>query len=955
MNTADPLHLYADARFAPRFSTATPISESPVAAPMALPMALPNGRDQRAEIAALFALAAFLVLTAARADARQPASQIPKATSPQAITSSSKASQSGAPRTNAPAQQPAQQQPAQETQKPSVFAPSPILAPPQLTDVPAALATTRASHHAGGNSSAIVVRRSTRATMPDLAPLAVQSSLVPASLFQGPEVQVPRVGAPRVFATQVKSKLIKSTPEKGRTFPQPAAQLTWIPIAPKNTLPARTTLRASVPSVRIIRAAQTREIPLSALPAATNPPRVMPSLPVNELAKIPAMGKVISVDALKLPQVSGPLPRWNPSKIIPVDTIGNTIDKRLAQNGAAPPLRQPARPVTNSDRLSNQLEVSTGTFVVILNNSDLDTVAIADPSVADVAVVSSRAVLVNGKAPGVTSLVIVDRNRIRQYQVRVTPAVGTRPPDVAAAIGLPGIAIRPLRDALVLEGEVENAEEMRRAVEIAGIFSPRVINHLTLRGAPTGEAAVAGQIQAAINLPNVTVTTLGDSILLQGTVENASQRQRAELIAGRLSKNVLNLIETPRLTIEQVRDTLSAMAAQGATPGLSIRQVGDQIILDGTVATQAIIDEAVATSARSGLQVVNRLRLTPALTAEATLLNSITAAINIPGVHASGTAKRIILTGIVPDTNMAVMAAQIARSFAAEVDNMLETPYPILVNVDVSIAEINRNKASALGVAFPGLGAVGGQNVANIGLGASQVTTFGSTFAANLQALVTSGNARILQNPRTTVLSGRTATFQVGGQIPVPTGATATPTGTTVGITFKDFGVLIDIVPVATRGGVVTMRVRTEVSAIDESIPRVAIGNGILIPAFTRRTTVTEVTVAPGGTIALGGLIANTTTKTVRALPVLSKIPFLGSLFTSKQFLNNQSELAIFVTPRVLPNSLLPGQLAPADVYANGNTTNVGTTLGNPGISSFNSGASVTGSGGGASSGGSSQ
>jgi hypothetical protein len=66
--------------------------------------------------------------------------------------------------------------------------------------------------------------------------------------------------------------------------------------------------------------------------------------------------------------------------------------QRLSQNPAARPLRQPTRPVTNSDRLPNQIEVSVGTFVVLLTTSDLDTVAVAEPGIADVAVVNSRSV-----------------------------------------------------------------------------------------------------------------------------------------------------------------------------------------------------------------------------------------------------------------------------------------------------------------------------------------------------------------------------------------------------------------------------------------------------------------------------------------------------------------------------------------------------------------------------------
>ena len=120
--------------------------------------------------------------------------------------------------------------------------------------------------------------------------------------------------------------------------------------------------------------------------------------------------KVIDVPMLSLPPLSTPLPSWMQSATVRVDKIERAPQSsvqnnapRLAQNSAAPPVRNPSAPVTNSDRLPNQIEVAVSTFVVLLTTTDLQTVAVADPAIADVAVVNSRAVLLNGKGAGVTS------------------------------------------------------------------------------------------------------------------------------------------------------------------------------------------------------------------------------------------------------------------------------------------------------------------------------------------------------------------------------------------------------------------------------------------------------------------------------------------------------------------------------------------------------------------------
>jgi pilus assembly protein CpaC len=200
-----------------------------------------------------------------------------------------------------------------------------------------------------------------------------------------------------------------------------------------------------------------------------------------------------------------------------------------------------------------------------------------------------------------------------------------------------------------------------------------------------------------------------------------------------------------------------------------------------------------------------------------------------------------------------------------------------------------------------------------IGLGPKGVI---DPIRVRLDALYTSGAARLLSNPNTTVNTGRLATFQVGGQIPYPAGSTTNGAGTSTTIEFKDFGIIINVMPTANPDGVVTLAIFTEVSQPDFATGVVPPGGGSAIPGFSRRSSTTEVTVPPSGTVALSGLIQNDITRTVSKIPVLSKIPILGSLFQSKRFQKNESELVIFVRPRVLPNPLIDGQTAPSTVSA---------------------------------------
>ena len=719
--------------------------------------------------------------------------------------------------------------------------------------------------------------------------------------------------------------------------------------------------------VRIIRAARTastsQQMRLAMSDGASEKSRVLasdtfaaPDLP--KMANGQPLRKIITVSALKqLPPASAPLPANLRANAISADRFNSRSTARLAQNPGAAPVRQPTKPVTNSDRLSNQIEVSVGTFVVLLTTSDLDTVAVAEPNTADVAVVNSRAVLVNGKAPGVTSLVVVDKYRIRQYQVRVVAAPGTLPRDISAQIGVPGIGVRQVRDAIILDGEAANAAEAKRAVEIAGVYSAKVIDQMTVRDTSAAPNPMAAEIQNAIDLPNVRVRVVGDTTILDGTVETAAQRARAVTLASTMSKNIVNLIELPRLSLEQIQESLRTMGGEtsdGATPStINARMVGDQIILEGNADDPEMSQQAATLAGRSGMEVVNRVRVPLVSDEERSFRRQLEQAIGIPGVRVSGNSKIAILQGIVKDTNEAIRAEQVTRAYAGELQNFLQVQNPIPVDVDVSIVEISLNDARNLGLRLGSVGLtsesrtgattqviappagsppgtpntlitnpgtitrsidnvfregnfVGGNGF--LGLGPTGII---DPFRVALDALYSKGNARLLSNPHAVVNSGRRVTFQAGGQVPIPSLSTVGANGTTTGIEFKDFGVLVDVLPSANADGVVTMRIFTEVSQPDFANAVAPPGGGGPIPGFTRRATVTEVTVPPRGTIAISGLIQNNVTQFVSRIPVLSKIPILGSLFKSKRFQRNETELVIFVRPRVLPNPLIEGQTAP--------------------------------------------
>ncbi len=268
----------------------------------------------------------------------------------------------------------------------------------------------------------------------------------------------------------------------------------------------------------------------------------------------------------------------------------------------------------------------------------------------------------------------------------------------------------------------------------------------------------------------------------------------------------------------------------------------------------------------------------------------------------------IILAGQVAKTSQVEMAGKIAAGFAPKVINLLTAAAVQQVQVDVHVLETSRTSGHDMGVKFGSvhttpngeatftgdvltLGEVGGPPY-----GGQNLLSFGQLdkVAAQLKFLVSSGQGRILADPRLVSVSGGKATFLVGGEVPVPE---AQQYGN-VTISWREYGVKLAVEPRVLEDGRIDLKVSPEVSTLD-------FANGIrvgqfLIPALASRKASTQVTLAPGQGLVIGGLIQNNQTENIEKFPFLGEIPVLGELFKSRRFAKNETELQILVTPRVL-------------------------------------------------------
>jgi pilus assembly protein CpaC len=197
---------------------------------------------------------------------------------------------------------------------------------------------------------------------------------------------------------------------------------------------------------------------------------------------------------------------------------------------------------------------------------------------------------------------------------------------------------------------------------------------------------------------------------------------------------------------------------------------------------------------------------------------------------------------------------------------------------------------------------------------------------ATIEAFERAGLLRVLAEPNLTAISGEAARFLAGGEFPVPVNSEDGQ----ITVEFKPFGVGLAFTPVVMSGGRISLKVATEVSELTSdgaiSTGDVPIRNqdgsttvirGINIPALQVRRAETTLEMSSGSSIVLAGLIQERTRHVVEGVPGVMNTPVLGPLFRSRDFINNETELVIIVTPYLVSPTNPSNLRTPADGFMN--------------------------------------
>jgi len=251
-----------------------------------------------------------------------------------------------------------------------------------------------------------------------------------------------------------------------------------------------------------------------------------------------------------------------------------------------------------------------------------------------------------------------------------------------------------------------------------------------------------------------------------------------------------------------------------------------------------------------------------------------------------------------------------AQRRVSQIVNLLQIVGEDQVTLKVTVAEVSRTVMKQLGVNLITSGDGNGiswDTISNpiAGLGkpiASANSIGGSMLDAYFTAMEQSGVMKTLAEPTLTAVSGEKATFRVGGEFNLVTSKATDPdTGqVTYEVEKLEYGIGLEFQPVVLSPGRISLKVRTQVSEpTTEGSVGIESGRelGTNLMSIRKRLADTTVELPSGGSMMIAGLVRDDVRQAVNGMPGLSKLPVLGTLFRSRDFVRNESELVIIVTP----------------------------------------------------------
>lgn len=401
-----------------------------------------------------------------------------------------------------------------------------------------------------------------------------------------------------------------------------------------------------------------------------------------------------------------------------------------------------------------------------------------------------------------------------------------------------------------------------------------------------------GMMQAAWSACCRLLAMVGAALLLVGAAANA---QEASPLPGQTALNLPNGQGRILRFSEPVESVLIA-----DTTIADVQVVAPDVVY--VYGLQPGVTNLIAITANKNIEASAQLRVTKDIS-NARRANRSASPTSSTDLTVVG--NQLVLQGQAASVEDAMASEAVARSFSAPDQPPINNSViqgSQQVNIRVRFAEVARSELQSYGVDWQigyessgfEIGAIGNNAVptssgGNLELGGN---IDGFKFDVVIEALKRNGIVKILAEPNLTAVSGQTASFLAGGEIPIPVPQSAD----TVTVEYKPFGVSLNFTPTILSGDRIALQVKPEVSAVSTGGAAVSAG-GFNLPSFVVRKVDTTVEVASGQTFAIAGLFQQSFSRNLEKFPVLGDVPVLGSLFRSERFQKDETELVVLITP----------------------------------------------------------
>lgn len=482
-----------------------------------------------------------------------------------------------------------------------------------------------------------------------------------------------------------------------------------------------------------------------------------------------------------------------------------------------------------------------------------------------------------------------------------------------------------------------------RAIALAGAFCALIASSFVLdnQGAFAGPDAYADEVGRH------------NSVLRIGARERLPQSREVRL--GRNKAMILELPRELRDVMVSAPDVVDAVVQSSSTVHLIGKKIGQSnIFLFDTTGEQILTLEV---SVEHDTKVLDNLlnRLVPGASIKSEILNNtiiLTGSVRNPAdsSRAEQLAARFVVpnpeaAGAAPDQVINLLAVEgeeqvMLRVIVAEVQRSILKQFGVNIGASINTGSFSSailtdnalpltaalglgtlpqvavgTAAAAVGCTAAGVacsynpGAGGGSTYSNSGI-SNGYGIGNSTIAQAVRALERTGLLRTLAEPNLTAISGESAKFLAGGEYPVP----IVDSQGALSVSFKEFGVGVAFTPTVLSEGRISLKIETEVSELTNS-GSVVLSN-ISIPALKKRQANSTIELPSGGSLAMAGLISEDVRQNIDGFPGLKDLPILGTLFRSTDFVRNETELVVIVTPYVVKPTARQNLAQPTDGLA---------------------------------------